>query len=249
MNVRNVFTQNCGIRPSAVLTNIYSIMIPTLVLAGLMISSSLAGAALYAAGPTRYRLFRENGVKDTYIVTFKQNITDSEITAHVSKIRRHHAKRNLLSDPEKTKRGLTTDSEYNIGSFRGYSLECDRETLRTIRESAEVASIEQDRIFVISGVSVSTIQAPAVQSGSKQRKVGWVLHRLSHQSPPGPNHERYRYNTSWAGAGSTIYILDTGCRTTHAVGLDRIVCTRCSWVAYLNVTRSLKVVFHADEIT
>ncbi|KFA69321.1 hypothetical protein S40285_08524 [Stachybotrys chlorohalonatus IBT 40285] len=84
------------------------------------------------------------------------------------------------------------------GYFNGFAGNLNSSTLKLLREHPEVEYIEQDAI-VTAAAFVSQPNAP------------WNLARISHRAR-GPT--AYVYDDS-AGAGSCVYILDTGITVTH----------------------------------
>lgn len=144
-----------------------------------------------------------NTIASNYIVVLKPTTDSANADKHCDKIRKHHAKRAL------TKRGYTykgLKDRWNFkddSHFQGYSIECDDSTLDEILESDEVAYVENDSI---AGIAATQYNAQ------------WGLSRISHRSRQAEGNYQYLYK--WGGAsglGSTIYILDTGVRTSHKV--------------------------------
>lgn len=162
----------------------------------------LAGLILQAAAEPRTVLGA--GVKDkipnSYIVVLKPNTNQTQIQEHTHRITNYHAARSL------EERGTTTGirSHFSIDSvgpsFKGYNVECDGRTLREILSSPEVDYVEQE----------GKNSAQVTQQGST-----WGLSRISWKIWNLPLRPSYRYQATWAGRGTTVYVVDTGVRTTH----------------------------------
>ncbi|EPS35126.1 hypothetical protein H072_11420 [Dactylellina haptotyla CBS 200.50] len=142
------------------------------------------------------------GLKDkipnSYIVVLKDTVTEAQAQNHTQRISNYHSRRSLRARANTV--GIT--NHFDVAStgpgFKGYSVECDSRTLNQILSSPEVKYVEQEGI-----ASVQITQKPST----------WGLARISWKSLP--SSYSYRYQASWAGQGTTVYVVDTGIRATH----------------------------------
>ncbi|CBF81670.1 hypothetical protein AN5558.2 [Aspergillus nidulans FGSC A4] len=159
----------------------------------------LLGALLPAVfgAPVEPRRAAEK-VPGKYIVTFKSGLNVDQIDAHTSWASNVH-KRNL------ERRGLAErdqysgiEKNYKINKFAAYSGSFDDATIEEIRNSADVAHVEEDQIWYIDALTS--------QSGAP-----WGLGAISHK---GEASTTYVYDTS-AGEGTYAYVVDTGINADH----------------------------------
>ncbi|KAL4763017.1 S8 family peptidase [Aspergillus foveolatus] len=159
----------------------------------------LLGALLPAVfgAPVEPRRAAEK-VPGKYIVTFKSGLNVDQIDAHTTWASNVH-KRNL------ERRGLAErdqysgiEKNYKINKFAAYSGSFDDATIEEIRNSADVAHVEEDQIWYIDALTS--------QSGAP-----WGLGAISHK---GEASTTYIYDTS-AGEGTYAYVVDTGINVNH----------------------------------
>ncbi|KAL3438435.1 subtilisin-like protein [Aspergillus tetrazonus] len=159
----------------------------------------LLGALLPAVfgAPVEPRRAAEK-VPGKYIVTFKSGLNVDQIDAHTTWASNVH-KRNL------ERRGLAErdqysgiEKNYKINKFAAYSGSFDDATIEEIRNSADVAHVEEDQIWYIDALTS--------QSGAP-----WGLGAISHK---GEASTTYIYDTS-AGEGTYAYVVDTGINVDH----------------------------------
>ncbi|KAL4776471.1 subtilisin-like protein [Aspergillus nidulans var. acristatus] len=159
----------------------------------------LLGALLPAVfgAPVEPRRAAER-VPGKYIVTFKSGLNGDQIDAHTTWASNVH-KRNL------ERRGLAErdqysgiEKNYKINKFAAYSGSFDDATIEEIRNSADVAHVEEDQIWYIDALTS--------QSGAP-----WGLGAISHK---GEASTTYIYDTS-AGEGTYAYVVDTGINVDH----------------------------------
>ncbi|KAK6496168.1 Basic amino-acid permease [Arthrobotrys musiformis] len=156
-------------------------------LAGLFLQAAADLTVLGAGGKDK--------IPNSYIVVLKPSTNQAQIQEHTQKISNYHTRRSLHE------RGVTTGirGQFGIQSFKGYTVECDRGTLDQILSSPEVQYVEQE--------SKTTVKVTQKQST-------WGLARLSWKTLPKQPYS-YRYQNTWGGRGTTVYVVDTGVRVTH----------------------------------
>ncbi|KAL4999744.1 subtilisin-like protein [Aspergillus recurvatus] len=137
-------------------------------------------------------------VPGKYIVTFKSGLDVDQIDAHTTWASNVH-KRNL------ERRGLAerdqysgVEKNYKINKFAAYSGSFDDATIEEIRNSADVAHVEEDQIWYIDSLT-------------SQEGAPWGLGAISHQ---GESSTTYIYDTS-AGEDTYAYVVDTGINVNH----------------------------------
>lgn len=125
-----------------------------------------------------------------YIVTLKP---EADVGSHITWVNGIQARNVRRQDAES---GIT--NSYAFKSFSGYAGAFDDATIEEIRNSAEVAAVEEDAVWELYEL---TTQADAP----------WGLGSISHQTE---NSTDYIYDTA-GGVGTYAYIIDTGLLTTH----------------------------------
>ncbi|KAF3929085.1 Oryzin [Dactylellina cionopaga] len=158
---------------------------------------SLAGLAL--AGPI-HKISNAGApgtIADKYIVVLKKELSDTAVEAHTSRISSFHS--NVARDLTGAKgHGVQKKFKFSSTGFKGYSGGFDSATLQQILRSPEVDFVEQDAVMRIN---------------AEQADSTWGLDRISHEEYSSPY--TYKYDEAAAGAGVTVYVIDTGIRITH----------------------------------
>jgi len=141
-------------------------------------------------------------IPDQYIVVLKDKLDKNTVDYH------HNCVHSAINDEKQniTKRGLSDEfvsgvrHVYYFDGFKGYSGRFSNDVLNIIRNSDEVAYVEKDQV---------------VYANELQRNAPWGLARISHRSGlTFSSFNKYVYDES-AGAGTTIYIIDTGINIYH----------------------------------
>ncbi|TVY81643.1 Subtilisin-like protease [Lachnellula suecica] len=128
-------------------------------------------------------------VPDSYIVVYNNDITAAAAAAHVESLS------SLLSKRDTDGIGAT----YDMSALKGYQVQADADTIAEIAASPDVAYVEKDgKVYA---------NALTTQTGAP-----YGLGRLSHKLPGTTS---YIYDST-AGAGTTVYVVDTGVYTAHA---------------------------------
>ncbi|KAA8909453.1 alkaline proteinase [Sphaerosporella brunnea] len=137
-----------------------------------------------------------DAVPNSYIVVLNDDISPSAFDAH-------RAWANDLHSSSLAKRGdhglAGLRHTFNMKKLKGYSGSFDNETIAEISGRPEVAYVEQDRVVELDAL-ITQISAPS-----------WGLGRISSRARGSSNY----YYDSTAGAGVTVYVIDTGILTTH----------------------------------
>lgn len=173
---------------------------------GLISLLAIAGLATNTfAGPIRKvsNAGAAGTIADKYIVVLKKGLSEGAVSKHTNRISSFHS--NVARDLTGARaHGVGKRFRFSSTGFNGYSGGFDKATLQEILNSPEVDYVEQD--------SVVTINAEQTDST-------WGLDRISHEdySPNSPY--TYEYDETAAGAGTTVYVIDTGIRITHDVSL------------------------------
>ncbi|KAL4782826.1 peptidase S8/S53 domain-containing protein [Aspergillus varians] len=137
-------------------------------------------------------------VPGKYIVTFKSGLGSEQIDAHTtwaSNVHKRNLERRDLPD-EDLFAGI--EKYFKIRNFAAYVGSFDEATIDEIRNSTDVAYVEEDQIWYLDALTTQT-GAP------------WGLGAISHQGESSTN---YIYDTS-AGSGTYAYVVDTGINVDH----------------------------------
>ena len=141
-----------------------------------------------------------NTIPNSYIVVLKNDVAPAAIESHQEKIKAFHASQVQVSTAATPPfPGIVTT--YNMANLKGYHAQVDAATLAEIAKQPEVAYIEAD--------ATVSINALTTQTGAP-----YGLGRISHKVTNGAV-TSYIYDTS-AGAGTRIYVVDTGIYTAHS---------------------------------
>ncbi|CAG8493440.1 9768_t:CDS:2 [Paraglomus occultum] len=141
-------------------------------------------------------------IPNQYIVVFKEGVADK-------KVNKHHDDINALLYEEKKrfKRGLLNELisgieyTYDFDTFQGYAGYFPENVLTKIRESDDVAFVEEDH---------------QVFPNVVQKNAPWGLARISHRERlVRDTYNKYLYDET-AGKNVTVYVLDTGVKIDHA---------------------------------
>ncbi|EPS39484.1 hypothetical protein H072_6692 [Dactylellina haptotyla CBS 200.50] len=169
-------------------------------LLSLLVVTGLSSQALAAPLLKVLNLGAANAILDKYIIVFKDTTSDAAITSHKSLIGSLHTgviKRLKLTGAK----ALGIEKEFNFASgFRGYSGGFDPDTLKQILLSPDISYVEQDGV---------------VKTNAVQNNAEWGLERVSNKAFTNDGSFKYSYNDATAGAGVSVYIIDTGIQVSH----------------------------------
>lgn len=174
------------------------LLLATLV-AGAAVPRSILGDAGDALGMPIINFAATNKVANRYIVMYNDTFDDDAVNANVALWTSEVQKRNLNKRGDLGQALSSAVRTLSMGKWRCMLLDADDVMIMDIYNSKEVAYIEADTV-VNATATIAQTNAP----------VG--LKRLSASQPGAPN---YVFDDT-AGQGITVYVVDTGIRTTHA---------------------------------
>jgi cerevisin len=148
-----------------------------------------------------YAPIETEAVRGSYIVVLKNDLTNEQVQDHaewISSMSAAHAfnSNDYLNDYE-----AGINHVYEMPNFKGYSGRFDKKLLDAIRQSDEVAYVEEDSI---------------VYASELQRGAPWGLARISTRTRLSlRNFNKYSYDADAAGEGVKVYVIDTGINVKH----------------------------------
>ncbi|KAH7011293.1 peptidase S8/S53 domain-containing protein [Ilyonectria destructans] len=157
----------------------------------------LAALPAVLARPSLSKHANSDIVKGKYIVIMNPDIDAPNLNDHLGWVEDIHARSLSRRGAGANERGV--DKVWS-DTWKGYSGEFDPETIKEIKNSDEVLTIEPVRTI--------TIYAPKVTQSAST----WGLGSISHRKP---GYREYVYESS-AGKGTWAYVVDTGVYTAHA---------------------------------
>jgi subtilisin family serine protease len=141
-------------------------------------------------------------VPNKYLVVYNNTVSDNAVKSHQSSIINTISKRNIgKRSPVDGRRLSTQVKTFSISGWRAMSLEADDVMMIEIFEAKEVSFIEQDTYIKINVQNSQTNAPPG-------------LARLS-SSVAVSNNNTYTFDST-GGQGITVFVVDTGIRTTHS---------------------------------
>ncbi|EWY97176.1 hypothetical protein FOYG_05650 [Fusarium oxysporum NRRL 32931] len=145
-------------------------------------------------------------VPDSYIVMYKPNMKSG------SKQKHEHT----ITSKAKTKGKEGVIENINLGGFQGYIAEIPASELKDVINSDLVAYIEKDTVVNITAAAAFPFGPLTKRAYTNQQRAPWGLARISHApNPNSPGFDSSYYYDTTAGAGTNVYIIDTGIRITH----------------------------------
>jgi len=156
---------------------------------------------------------------NSYIIKFKDHVTESSATDHHSWVQKIHLegederlelrKRGLIPVVDDVFRGL--QHTYKIGAgFLGYSGHFDDAVIEQVRRHPDVEYIHRDTIVHTMSVEKEDACSPETEKGAP-----WGLARVSHRSALNfGTFNKYLYAEE-GGEGVDAYVIDTGTNTGH----------------------------------
>lgn len=150
-----------------------------------------------------------------FIVQLAPGASPESIQAH------HHQVRHLLRrkrDETGSDGPAGVDRVFSFGDFHSYSADLDDITASELAQLPEVLSIEPDIVVVLEPTTAPELSARRRRDVTTQTAAPWHLGDISHQEAGATE---YVYDDK-AGEGTTIYVLDTGIRSSHIDFEDRV---------------------------
>ncbi|KAH7362344.1 cerevisin [Plectosphaerella cucumerina] len=157
-------------------------------------------------------------IPDSYIIKFKEHVSESGASSHQSWVQDLHAKK----DDERLelrKRGQEPIVEtvfeglkhtYSLSGFLGYSGHFDEATIEAVRRHPDVEFIEKDSI-----VHTMEFSTEDKCNGETEKAAPWGLARVSHRNRLNfGTYNKYLYAEN-AGEGVDAYVIDTGTNIDH----------------------------------
>ncbi|KAI8806991.1 peptidase S8/S53 domain-containing protein [Cladochytrium replicatum] len=164
---------------------------------------------------------------ERYIILLNENITDAQLTEHLSAVQSILDKLDIDVNATSVFRGIAGKFNKAVLNFNGYYGAFPTVVIDYLKKSPLVSVIEKDAVVSTGGIRPSaSILAGTNYNGTEgfnqnavlvQRTgVSWNLDRVSRRQGPAvvASQRRFVYPTS-AGKGVDIYILDTGVLTSH----------------------------------
>ncbi|KAH8887305.1 subtilisin-like protein [Thozetella sp. PMI_491] len=164
--------------------------------------------AVFAAPTAPRDVEKREVIPNKYIVTLKTDASSREFESHLTWVSDVHSRSLTKRDTA----GL--ENTYNISTWKAYAGEFDEATIDAIRNSPEVAFVEEDYLMYLNyEVSEISDRALTTQTGAT-----WGLGAISHRTGSSTS---YIYDTT-AGAGTYAYVVDSGILSTHTQYSGRV---------------------------
>ncbi|GAB1311755.1 proteinase B [Madurella fahalii] len=158
-------------------------------------------------------------IPNSYIIKFKNHVSDDSVSAHQSWIQEIHTtreaeradlkKRGQIPLVDDVFRGLK--HTYKIGQdFMGYAGHFDEEVIEQVRRHPDVEYIERDSI-----VHTMRVVEDSKCDGELEKAAPWGLARISHRDTlTFSTFNKYLYAAE-GGEGVDAYVIDTGTNIDH----------------------------------
>ncbi|KAI8979524.1 serine protease [Mycotypha africana] len=183
----------------------FSILTTALLMAGYASAVPMMNPTSFSEGESvapLYTPIETEAVRGSYIVVLKESLSATQIGDHAEWISALAAgqsfnRADYLSETE----DIGINHVYDMPNFKGYSGKFDQKVLEAIRQSDEVAYVEEDSV---------------VYASELQRGAPWGLARISTRDRLSlRNFNKYNYDKSSAGEGVKVYVIDTGINVKH----------------------------------
>ncbi|KAF3914175.1 Oryzin [Dactylellina cionopaga] len=166
----------------------------------------------------------ESTIDGEYIVVYKSGVSDAAVEAHTKYITSFNAK--IATEPKEDgkggKRGFGNKRFKSMKKFNVATFKLNKDSLAEVLKSSDVAYVEQNARVTINVDAKLNKRAYRADST-------WGLDRISHTISTDP--WSYYYNSAAELTGGiSVYVLDTGIRTTHVeFGDYNTGATRAFW--------------------
>ncbi|KAI1009721.1 hypothetical protein LB504_002971 [Fusarium proliferatum] len=172
--------------------------------ASLFLLAELVGLTLAQVKVQNANVEPQLVVPNSYIIKYKSKASSSSKKKHEEVIDK--------KAKSKGKEGIVENID--LDGFKGYVAEIPSSELQEVIDSDLVDYIEQDIIVNVSAVAAPSSGPMKKRGLTSQASAPWGLARISQLYSEKGVDARYNYDST-AGSGSTVYILDSGIRTTH----------------------------------
>ncbi|KAI8344874.1 serine protease [Choanephora cucurbitarum] len=179
----------------------FSILTGALLMAGYATAVPMVSPSSFSEGTVAplYAPMETEAVRGSYIIVLKNNLSEEQVQSHAEWISSMSAARAFNSGDYLEEQGI--NHVYEMPNFKGYSGRFDQHTLDAIRQSEEVAYVEEDSV---------------VYASELQRGAPWGLSRISRREPTTlRNFSKYNYDAKAAGKDIKVYVIDTGINIKH----------------------------------
>ncbi|KAI7904070.1 serine protease [Cokeromyces recurvatus] len=179
----------------------FSILTAALLMAGYATAIPMINPTSFSDGTVAplYAPIETEAVRGSYIVVLKKDLSPEQVENHAEWISSMSAANSFNSGDYLDNQGI--NHVYEMPNFKGYSGRFDTKTLEAIRQSDEVAYVEEDSV---------------VYASELQRGAPWGLARISTRDRLSlRNFNKYHYDAKAAGEGIKVYVIDTGINVKH----------------------------------
>jgi cerevisin len=181
----------------------FSILTAALLMAGYATAIPMINPTSFLEGSVAplYAPSETEAVRGSYIVVLKNHLSKEELEGHAEWISSMSAAHALNNGDYLNESDQGINHVYEMPSFKGYSGKFDKKLLDAIRQSDEVAYVEEDSV---------------VYASELQRGAPWGLARISTRDRLSlRNFNKYNYDAKSAGEGVKVYVIDTGINIKH----------------------------------
>ncbi|KAI8066218.1 serine protease [Gilbertella persicaria] len=179
----------------------FSILTAALLMAGYATAVPMMSPSSFSDGfvAPLYAPVETEAVRGSYIVVLKNHLSNDQVQSHAEWISSMSAAHAFNSGDYLEEQGI--NHVYEMPNFKGYSGRFDKQVLDAIRQSEEVAYVEEDSV---------------VYASELQRGAPWGLSRISRREPTTlRNFSKYNYDAKAAGKDIKVYVIDTGINIKH----------------------------------
>ncbi|KAK4509646.1 uncharacterized protein ATC70_006948 [Mucor velutinosus] len=181
----------------------FSILTAALLMAGYATAVPMINPTSFNDGSVAplYAPVETEAVRGSYIVVLKNDLDAKQIENHAEWISSMSAAHALNNGDYLNEYDHGINHVYEMPNFKGYSGKFDKKLLDAIRQSDEVAYVEEDSV---------------VYASELQRGAPWGLARISTRDRLSlRNFNKYNYDADTAGEGIKVYVIDTGINVKH----------------------------------
>lgn len=184
----------------------FTILSTALLMAGYAVAKPMLIPTSFSEGTVAplYAPVGAEAVRGSYIVVLKKDLSNEQVEDHaqwISSLSASHAFNSNAADYLNGEYEQGINHVYELPSFKGYSGKFDAKLVDAIRQSEEVAYVEEDSM---------------VYASELQRGAPWGLARVSNRKRlTFATFSKYKYDADAAGEGVKVYVIDTGINVEH----------------------------------